>query len=46
MPEALIDAYKSFGWTVPGAKTAKPEEPQVSQAVPKTKTTRKKKESA
>jgi hypothetical protein len=46
VPEALIDAYKSFGWTVPGAKTAKPEEPQVSQAEPKTKTTRKKKETA
>lgn len=42
--QALIRVYKSFGWTTPGAKKAKPEESQVPQVVSKPKATRKKKE--
>jgi hypothetical protein len=44
VPASLLDAYKSFGWTVPGAMKTRPEEPQVPQVLSKPKTTRKKKE--
>jgi hypothetical protein len=44
VPEALIDAYKSLGWTVPGAKSGTPGESQVPQA--SLKNTRKKKEAS
>jgi hypothetical protein len=44
VPEALIDAYKSLGWTIPGAKSGTPEGSQVPQA--SLKNTRKKKEAS
>jgi hypothetical protein len=44
VPESLLSAYKSMGWTVPGAKSGTPEGSQVPQA--SLKSTRKKKEAS
>jgi hypothetical protein len=44
VPESLLSAYKSLGWTVPGAKSGTPGGSQVPQA--SLKNTRKKKEAS